>query len=147
MWNNRIWDAMDRVFGSPVALADRTDGTPTTYPALNLWEDDENLFLEAELPGLSQERIEITVAEGDQLTIAGERQTSAPQGCIWHRQECGYGRFSRTVTLPVVVDADKVEAHYESGVLSVTLPKSEMAKPKRIAVKAAESARVTVSAS
>lgn len=143
MWNNRIWDEMDRLFGR-TAVADRPDNASPTGPALNLWEDDENLYLEAELPGLTQDRIDITVSEGDQLTVAGERQSSAPQGCIWHHQECGYGRFSRTITLPVVVNADKVEARFESGVLSVTLPKSEMAKPKRIAVKASESPRVTV---
>jgi len=142
MWTNRIWDEMDRLLGT--AKTEPTVASATAFPALNLWEDDEHLYLEAELPGLTQDRIEITVAEGDQLTIAGERQTPAPQGCIWHRQECGYGRFSRTVTLPVVVDADKVEANFDSGVLSLTLPKSEMAKPKRIAVKASESSQTAV---
>lgn len=145
MWNNRIWDEVDRFFGR-TGTADRPENASRAFPALNLWEDDENLYLEAELPGLNQDRIDVTVSEGDQLTVAGERQVSAPQGCIWHHQECGYGRFSRTITLPFVVDADKVEARFESGVLSVTLPKSEMAKPKRIQVRASESPRVTVPA-
>lgn len=143
MWTNRIWDEMDRLFG-PVAAPDRT--AAPAFPALNVWEDDDNLYVEAELPGLKQDQIEITVAEGDQLTVAGERTAPAPNGCIWHRQECGYGRFSRTVTLPAVADADQVEARFEAGVLTLTLPKSEMAKPRRIPVKAAGSPRVTVEA-
>lgn len=144
MWTNRIWDEMDRLFG-PVAAPERRTAVPA-FPALNLWEDDDNLYVEAELPGLKQDQIEVTVAEGDQLTVAGERAAPAPKGCIWHRQECGYGRFSRTVTLPVVVDADRVEAHFESGVLTLTLPKSEMARPKRIPVQSTSSPRVTVEA-
>lgn len=144
MWSNRVWDEMERLFG-PTGFAHRPQATsPVAFPALNLWQDDESLFVEAELPGLKQDQIEITVAEGDQLTIAGERHATSPEGCIWHRQECGYGRFSRTVTLPVVVDSEKVEARFESGVLSLTLPKSEMAKPKRIPVKQGEGSKVLV---
>jgi HSP20 family protein len=145
MWSNRIWDEMNRLFGAP----ERTPAAaPPDFPALNLWEDDDFFFVEAELPGLTLEQIEVTVAEGDQLTVAGERTPPAPEGCIWHRQECGYGRFARTVTLPAVVDADRVEARYEGGVLTLTLPKSELAKPKRVPVKKAdESPQVTVTQS
>jgi HSP20 family protein len=125
---------MDRLFG-PALSARPNAAAPAPFPALNLWEDDDHLYVEAELPGMTQDQIEITVAEGDQLTIAGERQAAASEGCIWHRQESGYGRFTRTVTLPVVVDANNVEAVCACGVLTITLPKSEMAKPKRIAVK------------
>lgn len=142
MWQNRIWDEMDRLLGVRPA-----SGVSAPFPAINLWEDDENLYAEAELPGMTQDKIEVTVAEGDQLTIAGERQPAAIQGSICHRQESGYGRFSRTVTIPVVVDADKVEANYADGVLSLTLPKSEMAKPKRITVKAVESQAVAANVS
>lgn len=134
MWTNRLWDQMDRLLGPIAANALPSTAVPSVYPALNLWEDDDNLFVEAELPGMSQDQIEITVAEGDQLTIAGERRPPTGEGSVWHRQESGYGRFSRTVTLPVVVDAGRVEAKIDSGVLTLILPKSEMAKPKRIPV-------------
>jgi HSP20 family protein len=138
MWTNRILDEMDRLFG-PTLSARPNAAAPAPYPALNLREDNDNLYVEAELPGMTQDQIEITVAEGDQLTVAGQREAAASEGCIWHRQESGYGRFTRTVTLPVVVDATKVEAVCESGVLTLTLPKSETAKPRRIAVKSLDS--------
>jgi HSP20 family protein len=79
----------------------------------------------------------VTVTQGDQLTISGERKPDTADGCVWHRQECGHGRFSRTVTLPAIVDVDMIEASYDAGVLTLTLPKSEKAKPRRIAVKGA----------
>jgi HSP20 family protein len=135
MWTNSIWDDMDRLLGSTMGLGLRPSAASIPFPPLNLFEDDGNFYVEAELPGMTQEQIEITVAEGDQLTIAGQRQPVAVPGSVWHRQESGSGRFSRTVTLPVVVDSSKVEACCQDGVLTITLPKSAMAKPRRVAVK------------
>jgi HSP20 family protein len=136
MWTNRLFEQMDRLFG-PIGL-DSPQSFPkvAAYPPLNVWEDDDNLYVEAELPGLNPDNIDVAVTEGDQLTIAGERTPRGPEGSTWLRQECGYGRFTRTITLPAAVDADEVEATYEAGVLTLTLPKMEEAKPKRIAVKA-----------
>jgi HSP20 family protein len=146
MWTNRVLEEMDRLFG-PISAGLRSSwSTPNAFPAFNLWEDDDNLHVEAELPGLKQDQIEITVAEGDQLTVAGERQAPTAQGGVWHLQEGGYGRFSRTVTLPAVVDSDKVQAQYESGVLTLTLPKSEKAKPKRISVKSGDAGKTVPAA-
>jgi len=85
------------------------------------------------------EDINVTLTEGDQLTISGERQWGGDDA-KFHRQECGYGRFSRTITLPYPVEADQVEAKYDAGVLTLTLPKAEAVKPKRITVKAAQEA-------
>jgi HSP20 family protein len=142
MWTNRILDEMNRFF-APLGAGLRGNGAHLApYPALNVWEDDDHLFVEAELPGYTNDKIEVTVSEGDQLTIAGEREPAASEGSIWHRQESGYGQFQRTVTLPIVVDSDKVAANFDSGVLTLTLPKSEMAKPKRIAVRGADSGKV-----
>ncbi len=137
MWTNRIFEHMDRLFGPAGA------GTPApapAFPPLSVWEDDNSLYVEAELPGLRADEIEVALAEGDQLTVAGVRRPCGPEGGTWLRQECWHGRFSRTVTLPTIVDADGVEARYEAGVLTLTLPKSEAVKPKRIAVRAADSA-------
>jgi HSP20 family protein len=77
----------------------------------------------------------VSIAEGNQLTVQGERKAPDVAGAVWVRQERPYGRFMRSVTLPVIVDADKVEASYEDGVLKLKLPKSEAAKPRKIAVR------------
>jgi HSP20 family protein len=114
------------------------EGWPTlapAYPALNIWQDGERVCAEAELPGMGLEDLEIYVTGGNQLTIKGERKQPEVQG-TWHRQERGFGAFTRVVTLPTDVDPDKVEARFHQGVLTVTMPKSETAKPKKITVKA-----------
>lgn len=105
------------------------------YPALNLWEDQDNLYAEAELPGFSLDNLEIYVT-GNQLTIKGERLPPERENGMWHRQERGYGKFSRMIELPGDIDSDKVSAQFNHGVLQVTLPKSEAVKPRRIEVKA-----------
>jgi HSP20 family protein len=106
------------------------------YPALNLWEDDGNFCVEAELPGFELSGLEIYVSGGNQLSIKGERKRPELEGGSWHRQERGYGKFSRTIELPSEVHNDKVYAEFKHGVLTVTLPKSEGVKPRRIEVKA-----------
>src|SRR5215218_3860234 len=113
MWANRIFEHMDQLFGGLGFDAPARPAAP--YPPLNVWEDDDNLYVEAELPGLKREDIDVSVTGGDQLTIAGAREPCAPDGAAWLRQECGYGRFTRTVTLPTPVDSDEVEAKYEAG--------------------------------
>jgi HSP20 family protein len=114
----------------------RAPGTTPGYPPLNVWEDKDNIFVEAELPGLNRERLEISVAEG-KLIIQGERQAPEIAGGVWRLRERAYGQFHRACVLPVEVQADKVEATFEHGVLRVTLPKSERVKPRRIEVKTA----------
>jgi HSP20 family protein len=105
------------------------------YPALNLWEDSDRLCVEAELPGFELDDLEIFVNGGKQLTIKGERKQVAAEGGVWHRQERNFGSFERTLELPHDVDADKVSAEFKLGVLTITLPKREESKPRRIAVK------------
>jgi HSP20 family protein len=138
MWTNRLFDQMDRLFGPIGFDASQPFPVAPAFPALNVWEDDDNLYVEAELPGLKPEDIDASVSEGDQLTIAGERKPGGEGRPL--RQECWYGRFSRTVTLPTNVNADEVEASYDGGVLTLTLPKMEEAKPRRITVKTADHA-------
>lgn len=107
------------------------------FPALNVWEDAEHLFLEAELPGIEFKDLEIYVTGGNQLTLKGERKSAVSENKgVWHRQERTFGSFSRTLALPYHVDADKVDAKLEHGVLTVKLAKHESAKPRKIAVKA-----------
>lgn len=107
----------------------------TAFPAINMWEDDNNLYVEAELPGFDMSQVEITVTGDNQLSIKGERKQPELENGTWHRQERGFGKFSRMIELPEPVDADKVTAEFKYGVLTITLPKKEEAKPRKIEVK------------
>ncbi len=106
------------------------------FPALNAWEDDQALHIEAELPGFAMSDIEITL-NGRELTIAGARNETPAQSATFHRRERPQGRFSRTLTLNTDIDADKVGATLEQGVLRITLPKAEAARARKIEVRAA----------
>lgn len=110
--------------------------SPATYPALNLWEDGDNLYIEAELPGFEMKDLEMYVTGQNQLSLRGRRNQPQSNSGTCHRQERGYGEFNRMIELPCAVSADKVTAHFKHGVLCVTLPKHEGAKPRRIEVKA-----------
>lgn len=105
-----------------------------SFPALNAWEERENLYVEAEIPGLAIENLDIQV-KGDELTIAGERKPVTAEGQTYHRRERGTGAFRRVVRLPVEIDAEKVEASLRDGVLTLRLPKAEAVKPRKIEVK------------
>ena len=109
---------------------------PAGYPPVNVWEEGDHVHVEAELPGLEQGSLEVLVAEGNQLTLKGERKKPIPEKGVWHRQERGSGVFNRTVALPYLVDANQVDARLENGVLHVKLAKHESARPRKIAVKA-----------
>lgn len=103
-------------------------------PRLNVWEENDALVAEAEVPGLKSEDLDISVV-GDQLTIRGKREeTKHEQEAAYHRRERTVGEFVRSVTLPVEINADDVAATLNNGVLTVRLPKAERAKPRKINV-------------
>jgi HSP20 family protein len=135
-----LWGGLNRLSGEVDRLFDRwgleVNGGLGTFPPLNVWEDENAFYVEAELPGLKQEQFHVTVAHRDEVTIQGERVEDESLKGTWHRRERGFGRFQRVLTLSAPVDADKVEAKLEDGVLRLTLPKAEEARPRRIAVKA-----------
>lgn len=106
------------------------------YPPLNLWEDDDSLYVEAELPQLELTDLEIFVTGDNQLSIKGERKQPEPEKGMWHRRERGHGSFSRMGELPQYVESDKVTAELTRGVLTITLPKRKETKPRRVEVKA-----------
>lgn len=107
------------------------------YPAINLTEKGENFYVRAELPGLDPESLDISVVEG-RLQLRGERKIDVEeQSASYHRREREAGLFRRTIALPARVDPGKVSANMKDGVLTITLPKSEEAKPKKITVKKA----------
>jgi HSP20 family protein len=103
-------------------------------PAIDLYEDKDQYLVKAELPGMKKEDIDVSLHNGA-LTISGERkfEEKHEEGANY-RTERFFGRFQRTVTLPKIVAGDKVKANYKDGILTVTLQKSEDAKPKQIEV-------------
>jgi HSP20 family protein len=129
----RLHDEMDRLFGR---FGNGVRGSRrNAYPPLNLWEDDDSLYVEAELPGFQMDDLAIYVTGDNQLSIKGERKQPEVGKATWHRQERGYGSFTRLLELPVAVDNDKVSAEFAAGVLTITLPKMETAQARRIEVK------------
>lgn len=116
---------IDRLFES--ALGDFV-GTSEPRFAVDLYEDKDNTYVRAELPGVNRSDINVEMVE-DYLTITAARKTPAAEG----KGEESFS-FSRSITIPEAVQADKVHAAYEDGVLTVTLPKREEAKPRKITV-------------
>lgn len=147
MWSSRwqsfhpVWNQLQQFQEEMNRLFDRwgngsTFGGASGFPALNVWEDGELVHVEAELPGLDLKDVEIYVSGGNQLTLKGERKSNLPERGIWHRQERSFGSFTRSLTLPFPVDAEKVDARLENGVLHIQLSKHESARPRKIPVKA-----------
>jgi HSP20 family protein len=133
----RFQQQLDRLFDRWGWELPRWPVLAVSYPALNIWEDNHFVYAEAELPGLKLDDLEIYVTGPDQLTVKGTRQQpKVPDKAVWHRQERGFGSFTRVIPLPASVDPAKVEARLEHGVLLIKLAKSEAAKPKKIPVKA-----------
>lgn len=112
--------------------------TPLTtrrFPLVNLSEDDDNLYIDALIPGVDPKAIDLT-AMRDTITISGERKPfEEQQGQIMHRNELGSGKFSRTLDLPVDIDSEKINAECKDGILHIVLGKAAHAKPKKIEVK------------
>lgn len=105
------------------------------FPLVNLTEDKENYYLRAELPGVKADELDIQVTANN-IAISGERKIAEEQeGTRYHRREREEGTFSRMIGLPGDVNSEKVEATLENGILTVTIPKAEAAKPKQITVK------------
>lgn len=104
------------------------------YPPVCIWEDGERFVLEAEVPGLKMENLDVEVL-GNEVTIKGKRVREAGENVTYHRQERGAGEFSRTIALSADIDPNRVEASMRDGVLSILLPKAEAAKAKKITVK------------
>lgn len=128
-------EEIDRLFDLPLAVAGGASPWMSGWaPALDVYEDKDQFVVKAELPGMKKEDIEVSFHNGS-LTISGERKSEREsKDAGLYRSERYFGRFQRTVDLPAAVADDKVKAEYRDGVLSVTLPKAEEAKPKQISV-------------
>jgi HSP20 family protein len=130
---------MDRLFEDyePARARGRSDVERMwsgRFPRLSFVENEGNLVLEADVPGLGDRDVQISIHQ-DVLTLSGERKADAPQGWFVHRQERRPVKFSRSFALPCKVDPEKSTATLKNGVLTVTLAKATEAKPRAIAVK------------
>jgi len=126
---NRLFD---NFFGRP---APQQGGMERVWaPAVDMYETKDELVIMAELPGLNEKDIHLSIT-GDMLTVKGERQWNQEiKQESYYRGERWYGKFERTLPLPIPVQADKVKAGYRDGVLTITLPKVEAIKPKEIKI-------------
>jgi HSP20 family protein len=133
-----VWDEMERIqrdMNRILSSYQRGVHSAPGFPAVNIWTGEEGALLTAEIPGVAPDELDISVV-GDTLTLQGERKRpEIGENAQYHRQERGYGRFSRTVQLPFPIEVDKVDASVERGVLKMTLPRAESDRPKRISVR------------
>jgi HSP20 family protein len=130
-----LQDRMNRLFHETRARNDEDWALGGSWaPAVDIYEKDGNIVLKAELPGLDPKDVDIRV-ENNVLTLRGERKLdNEVQQESYHRVERSYGSFSRSFTLPNVVDTGNIKAEYKDGVLRLTLPKREEAKPRQIQI-------------
>ena len=131
-----IQDRMNRLFEQTLSRSRSEEGiaASTWTPAVDIYETPETIVLKAELPGLSREDIEIQIRD-NALTLKGERRFAKDvQQENYLRIERAYGAFQRSFTLPATIQQDKIRAVFRDGVLELTLPKAEEAKPKKIAI-------------
>ena len=128
----RMRQQMDRLtnrMGSGLAVA-------PSYPAMNVWLNEDGAIVTAELPGFDPDALDISVVN-DTLTLSGDRcAEETGEGATYHRRERRCGKFTRSFQLPFLVEGTEVEASFEQGVLKIELPRAEADKPKKIAVKA-----------
>lgn len=128
----------ERFFRDPWSVFDETSWASSWgwNPALDVIDGEKEVTVRAEIPGVDPKDVEVTVS-GNLLTIAGEKKdVSEEKGKNFYRSECSYGSFRRSVALPEGVDADKVQAEYSNGVLTVRVAKSKTAAPRKITVTA-----------
>jgi HSP20 family protein len=133
-----VWQEMERMRRD---LDRMSDGfmlhRAPTFPALNAWTNADGILVTAEIPGVEPNAIDISIVDKT-LTLKGTRQPeNLSENGTTHRQERGCGEFNRTLTLPYSIETDQIEATFKNGVLTITLPRAEEEKPKKIAVQTA----------
>jgi len=134
-----LWQEMDQLQREMNRLFDASGSgrvfTAPSYPAINIWTNDDGQLISAEMPGVHPDDINIDIT-ADGLSISGERKPDkTEEGARYHRRERGYGSFNRTIQLPFLVDSNKAEANFKNGVLMISLPRAEVDKPKKVMIK------------
>ena len=128
-------EAMDRLFDDAFTRPFGLDGV-SGMPAIDLYQDNDQVVVKAALPGLKPEEVQITLAD-NVLTLRGEfKQENEKKDTTYHIREQHYEQFERSVLLPTDVQSDRVKADFENGVLTISMPKAEAVKPKMITIKA-----------
>ncbi len=132
-----LQNQMNRLFDTALqGWPGESNGTTSWIPAADIYESENELVVHVDLPGVDPKAVDVRV-ENNVLSIRGERQFDEKQNREnFHRVERSYGPFARTFTLSTSVDPDKINATFKAGVLSITLPKAEAARPKRIQIAA-----------
>jgi len=125
---DRVWDDMDTGSGSNAGTY-----SSSAWPPVNLYDAEENLVLKADVPGLSEKDVNVTLNESG-ISISGQRKLEAPEGYSAHRQERRSFSFSRSLGLPCKVNPEQTQASVKNGVLTVTLAKAPEAQPRQITV-------------
>ncbi|HWI57164.1 MAG TPA: Hsp20/alpha crystallin family protein [Bacillota bacterium] len=134
---DRLQEDIDRLLEEPFGgwLTPSGAFTETWDPVLDVYEDKENVVVKAELPGIKKEEIKVYMTDG-MLNLAGERkQETETKRAGVYRSERYFGRFHRAIALPMPVEPNKIQAHYQDGVLTITCPKTEEAKRKQVEIK------------
>jgi len=152
MFVRRVWPSrptfgngfvdFDQVRREMLRLLDSAAGEPSeersagVFPPINVTQDNDNFYVRAEVPGIKPDQISISALR-NRVSISGRREIprEPEERVSYHRKERSEGTFNRTVALPAEVDAERVEARYADGLLSLTVPKAEQAKPRQITVK------------
>lgn len=125
---------MDWLSGRLLKASGQRFGDAGVFPSINLGENNDNYYIRAELPGIDADELDIQAA-GNSLSITGERRIESKEGVKYHRKEREAGKFSRIINLPKPCNTENIKADLVNGILSIEIPKSEIAKPRQITVK------------
>ena len=129
----RLRKEMRRLFENPSGTSGQ-EPRARVFPLINVTQDRDHLYIRAELPGIKADALSITATDNN-LAIAGQRTLPTEEAkASYHRREREAGAFSRTISLPMEIAVDKVSARYSDGILTIVVPKAEMAKPKQIKI-------------
>ena len=131
----RLRNRVERLFDDASPTARTEESGRVWRPLVDLFENEDALMLRLDLPGIDQEKLDIELA-GEELVVRGERAWASPEEGSCVHSERPFGQFHRGFRLGIPIEHDRVEASYKDGVLTVTLPKAETTKPRKVAVKA-----------
>lgn len=138
LWDTDIFSEMDRLRRDMNGLFNNYGraGNTTTYPLLNAYDDKDNIVVTAELPGLTKDQVNITFSDGI-LSLSGKQEIPVKlKEMAVVRKERSEGDFEKTVRIPTKINQDAISASFCNGILTITLPKAEEAKPKTISIEA-----------
>ena len=122
----RLQQEMNRLFEGSRSAIDE-------YPAINMYGNDDEVIITAELPGINPDKLEVSVVK-NQVTIEGERQPDNPENATYYRRERAHGNFFRSLRLPFDVDKEGIKASYKNGILTIAIPRDAGTKPRKIAI-------------